>query len=133
MPVSDVLTVRAEQLETFAAAQLLAFERDAVEHVRAFLPEHYAALGEAGTLAGVRQGIAEARGHGLLSVSGVTVYIGLLFIYGDGFGERCGWARAALVRRGDGAADDEAPRIFRLARAALAHAQALVDAEAGLR
>ena len=124
MPVSDVLTVRSEQLGTFAAAQLQAFEREAVDHVRNCLPEHYAALGEAGALAGVRQGIAEARRYGLLSPFGTTVYIRLLFVFGDGFAERCGWARAALA-----GADDEAPRIARLTGAAIAHAQALAQAE----
>lgn len=128
MPASDVLTVRTEQLATFAAAQLLSFEREAVEHVRSHLPDHHAALGEAGTLAGVRQGIAEARAHGLLSATGAAIYIRLLFVFGEGFAERCAWARDALAQGGD-----EASRVARLAAAAVAHTRALLDAEEGAR
>jgi len=124
MPGSDVLLVRSDQLATFAAAQLQVFEQEAVDHVRNCLPDHYAALGEAGTLAGVRQGIAEARSHGLLSSSGTTVYIRLLFVFGDGFAERCGWARVALA-----GGDAEAPRVARLTAAATAHVQALAQAQ----
>jgi hypothetical protein len=124
-----MLSLRASQAKVLQQAQVRRFERDTVSHVQEQLPQHYAALGEAGTLEAVRQAMAAAASQDFGTQLGVTVFVRLAFIFGLDFAETQEWARAALADR----AAAEGVRVQRLSRAATDHARALASAPAAVQ
>lgn len=93
-----MLTVRRAQLDALARAARDDFERRLCAHLAAHWPEPCHRLGDDGLRALVRDGIDHAAAYDIDSERGATVYLQVMFTFGDGFDRdpRHPWAARVL-------------------------------------
>ena len=79
------ILLQASQIDAFRETGLRAFESEMAAHLRRFSPPLMATLDEAATCAVVRQGMAQAGGHGLDCRGPVRLYLELMLLFGSHF------------------------------------------------
>ena len=92
-----MLTIRREQMQTFARQSERDFETRAVEHLASENPHALRQRGSEGLLALVRETLDWTRDAGLDSEIGVVVCAGLSLRHGPDFHMHETWARDALA------------------------------------
>jgi hypothetical protein len=85
-------------MDAFEQEGIRRFENQAADLLEEFFPLHCATLGRSAVLEVVRYGAERAGRHGLDSLRGVTMYLGVMFLLGSHFDEdpQVPWAAAIL-------------------------------------
>jgi len=127
-----MLTIRPEQLAVFRAQALGAFEVTMVNHLAAFSPPLFKAVGEAALLQAVRLGIGRAAGYGFDLRGPVRLYLELMLLLGSHFDTdpQYPWAAAILQDRETGPQMERAERLYRQTLDYQAHVGGPDDARA---
>jgi len=96
------LIIRRQQMEVFIRAEQEKFERRMLEELKQNWPDQFKRRGEEGARKSIRTGIDRAEMYGLTLEGHVSVYINLMWLYGDGFDEdpQHGWAPPILEASG---------------------------------
>jgi hypothetical protein len=112
-----MLTIRKHQMRAFKDAALRQFEERSARELPNEFPEECAEYRGVEMLYLVQRGIACARAHGIETEAGVTVWLHLTLLFGEGFhaDPEWPWAAAALA---DSRTTTEAERVRRLFDAA---------------
>ena len=92
-----MLTIRPEQLKTFAEAGRRDFERRAARHLAREHPDFCRERGEDAVLALVRRTARRARAYGVGTEVGVVVLARLSILYGENFYRDEAWAAHILT------------------------------------
>ena len=96
MEGADLLKIRAEQYERFAAVALKRFEDDAVQWVRESWPEEFDAKGEEAVRAEVQGVVGRCRNHGIERGEHVLRFLNLCYALGPDFDTAYAWAKGPL-------------------------------------
>jgi hypothetical protein len=80
-----MITIRPAQMKTFEDAALRQFEDDMVSHLKAFAPEHCAAIGDDAVRQVVRTGMDKAQRYGLTNRGPVRFFLELKILFGSEF------------------------------------------------
>jgi len=94
--------IRRAQMDALAAVAVEAFEKRLAAFLAASKPNLCAALGEGGLGRFVREGVARAKGYGIVSEQDVAAFVTLLLERGASFGleGEHAWAGAIFARAG---------------------------------
>ena len=113
-----MMIIRHQQLDTFAAARRLGFEKRMMAHLMRFFPARCERLGEGRVLDRVRYGMARAATYGISSERDLCKYIDLTFALGREFDTdpRLDWVRPILT---DPRTPDPSARIDAVCEAAI--------------
>lgn len=97
-PNQAMLVIREEQLAVLRRALYDRFVFESCEHVRRYFPNRCQALGDAGTLEAVREGLRRGRSYGFESQFDLLRFLNLLFEFGTDFerNDANAWARPHL-------------------------------------
>jgi len=104
-----MLIIRQAQMDALTGAMTRNFENRMLAHFAKRYPQRTRRIGEAALQRAILSGIEQARRYELTTEGGIYVYLSLLFILGDRFGEdpQLPWAQKILTD----ASTNGAPRI----------------------
>jgi hypothetical protein len=107
--------VRAEPLDNFPAASAPEFAPQAARRLSAIYPQRFQAAGVDGMRAMMDAGQKAANIHGLVSGSGVALYLALMFFLGSEFDQDPQFTSLAALLSGPGSADQKQADLYRAA------------------
>lgn len=93
-----MIHIRKEQMEVLEAVMLEQFIADTVKHVRGLFPEITGEMQETEIREKIENGRSKAATYGLSRVRPITLYIDLVFAYGNDFekGKELRWSEPIL-------------------------------------
>jgi hypothetical protein len=91
-----MMKVRKAQMEALESVAVEAFVDEMVVHLRECFPEPCRDLGPVGLRELLRVGVERAEAHGFTNEREVSLYLGLMLVFGRDFDRKEPWARAIL-------------------------------------